>query len=350
MDAYIVAFTTQRFHVNVMSLQSIWNILFKTKSSMERGTLFQLRNLINRRNVTSKPKSDVNATEDFFELVVTGYIIAAAMSHLKMQSQEGIPDSSIVPEDTWMQDDAVRAKILTDVSRALVDKFVNLDTVFAEQVKEAEDSTVFDYTCQVITLGLLYLNFKDAVREGDGDRDITVWKYFMLIWMATGHKNYSVEAFTLLSQYYLFLPPNQAAQLKWSRFINVHGLPGHNISCDLHMEHLNRLIKTAMEGLGSNKKQKKAMKRVGKAVGVLASLTKSFDEEVGVSKPSGKHAKKNWDKDMEMIVKELLGQAVFDEQTKRTHKSFTKMKKNIISKIKETKLKDWMREKVTMNT
>ena len=30
-------------------------------------------------------------------------------------------------------------------------------------------------------------------------------------------------------------------QLLWSRFVNVHGLPGHNIAGDLHMEHLNHI-------------------------------------------------------------------------------------------------------------
>ncbi len=49
---------------------------------MERGTLYQLRNLINRRNVKKLPKSDVNASEDFLEVVVTGYILVAVMSYL----------------------------------------------------------------------------------------------------------------------------------------------------------------------------------------------------------------------------------------------------------------------------
>ena len=76
----------------------------------------------------------------------------------------------------------------------------------------------------MISLGLLYLDFKDAVREGDGERVLRLYKYLMLIWKATGHKNYAIEAFTLLSQYHLLLPQNLAEQLKWSRFVNVHGL------------------------------------------------------------------------------------------------------------------------------
>ncbi len=83
-----------------------------------------------------------------------------------------------------------------------------------------------------------------------------MWKYLMLLFKACKIKNYSCEAFTLLTQYHVTLPPRLAHQLKWSRFINSHGLPGHNISCDLHMEHLNRVAKTAIERLGSNKSEK----------------------------------------------------------------------------------------------
>jgi len=57
----------------------------------------------------------------------------------------------------------------------------------------------------------------------------------------------------------LILPPHLAEQPKWSRFINIHGLCGHNISCDLHTEHLDRLAKSAIKCLGANKSQKTVM-------------------------------------------------------------------------------------------
>ncbi len=84
------------------------------------------------------------------------------------------------------------------------------------------------------------------MREGDGDQDILDWSYLM---KASGRKNYAIEALTLLTEYYIVLTPDLAAQLKWS---NTSGIPGHNISCDLHNEHLNRTVKTAIEGLGAS--------------------------------------------------------------------------------------------------
>ena len=49
---------------------------------MERGTLYQLRNLTNRGNVTKQVKSDVNFNEDFLELCSTGYILVSVMTKL----------------------------------------------------------------------------------------------------------------------------------------------------------------------------------------------------------------------------------------------------------------------------
>lgn len=68
------------------------------KSSAQHGTLTQLQNLINKRNVRKKPKDDFNACEDFFSLVVTSHILCAAMEHLGMESLDSDPNSQSIPE------------------------------------------------------------------------------------------------------------------------------------------------------------------------------------------------------------------------------------------------------------
>ena len=85
----------------------------------------------------------------------------------------------------------------------------------------------------------------------------------LLIFKSTGRKNYAIEAFIILAQYQYLLSPREKTQLLYSRFINTHGLLGKNISCDLYMEHLNRLLKDAIKALGANKTPK-AIERVGK--------------------------------------------------------------------------------------
>ena len=55
---------------------------YNKKSMAEGGTLLQLQYLINRSNVPSKVKKDVNAAQDFFETVVIAHVVAAAMQFL----------------------------------------------------------------------------------------------------------------------------------------------------------------------------------------------------------------------------------------------------------------------------
>ena len=49
---------------------------------------YQLKNLINRRNVKTHPKDDFQACDDFFVLVVHSHIIAAAMEILDNESEQ----------------------------------------------------------------------------------------------------------------------------------------------------------------------------------------------------------------------------------------------------------------------
>ena len=47
------------------------------------------------------------------------------------------------------------------------------------------------------------------------------------------------------------------------------------------MEHLNRLVKTAMDGLGANKTEK-AISCASKAIGVLSKIMESYDQKMSV--------------------------------------------------------------------
>ena len=61
------------------------------------------------------------------------------------------------------------------------------------------------YACNVLSSGLLLMEFKDAVGEGDGNRILRCWKYFLIHFKLEKRTNYSVEAFILLSQYHFLL-------------------------------------------------------------------------------------------------------------------------------------------------
>ena len=52
-------------HVLFFLLQVLWGRLFKKTSSTEKGTMYQLRNLIHRTNVPFDHEKDMNVAEDF---------------------------------------------------------------------------------------------------------------------------------------------------------------------------------------------------------------------------------------------------------------------------------------------
>ena len=252
-------------------------------SSMQRGTLRQLQNVINRRNVKNQPKDDFNACEDFFVLVVISHILCVAMKYLNMDSLNSNSSSELIPDDFWLYSAPEREKILHAVVNANIEDVVDISMTFKDDDASDYSNTdhVFEYARELISLGLLYMSYNDAIKEGDGERVMICWKYMLLIFKATGRRNYSIEAFHTLSNYRL-LPPRQAHQLVWSQFIIVHGngIPGHNIPSDLHMEHLNRLCKECIHHLGANKTEK-AIIRVSKCMGPIFTIISNFDKEHG---------------------------------------------------------------------
>ncbi len=155
-----------------------------------------------------------------------------------------------------------------------------------------------------MSLGCFYMEYSDAIREGDGGRMLRCWRYLLPMFRSSGRKNYALESLNLLVQHDFTLSPKQATKLIWSRFVNTMGLKGTNISNDLHMEHLNRLIKTSISGLGANKTVNYIMK-VSKVLHVLSPVLNNFDTENEVAHVSGRHQKASEMKDMRIILNEF---------------------------------------------
>ena len=90
----------------------------------------------------------------------------------------------------------------------------------------------------------------DAIREGDGARLIECYRMALLYFKAFGHTKYAYSVIKLLHQ--LKMQPEKAHRLIWERFANTKGIAGKNISLDLHMEHLNNLLKELLKTLRNN--------------------------------------------------------------------------------------------------
>ena len=296
------------------SSQSIFKLLFNSKSFKEMGTIYQLKVMLNRRNVTFSDGKikNFNACDDFMKIIVSSHFVAVAMELLHMNSLDDEPsNSSLVPEDDWTNDPDIRTDTLYAVSSKIVKTFVDIRSDFTPETTDWDNDKVLEYSRLLLSVGLIYLEYCDAIKEGDGMRVLRCWRFLFLIFRCTGRVNYTIESCTLLAQYHFLFSKRQAHQLIWSRFVNTQGLPGRNIPCDLYMEHLNRVLKEAVAGPGANKTPN-ALVRVGKVIEIIDCVAKSFDEEHSLGEHSGKHKVVNFDKDMTSVIKILMEKKYFD--------------------------------------
>ncbi|KAL5502833.1 hypothetical protein EMCRGX_G009668 [Ephydatia muelleri] len=336
LDAFIPV--VEDWHTKMCFMQVLWSHLYKATSTLDVGTLYQLKILINRRNVSKDVKKDMNACEDFLELVTSSHVIAAALHSVGVSNSSDFLlnfSSSTLPSD---QQAALESLVVSICS-----KFINISYPYRDY-KDSSDH-ILKYTMEVMSLGLLYLEFKDAVREGDGFRVLRCWKFFFLLFRGTGHKNYCIEALQLLASYYYILPPRYAAQMLWGRFVNIHGKTGCKDSADLHMEHLNRLCRDAISHLGANKTPS-AISKVGKALGPLSEIITNFDAMTGTVVTKA-HTRRSEEEDLNKLVTELVHNGNFHMQPGRFHQNFKSIESNqLISSINVNKFRDWMMQQL----
>ena len=131
----------------------------------------------------------------------------------------------------------------------LVGRISNYTNIALPSEKRSKSAANIDgvqeFAKKFLSLALLYEEFEDAIREGDGLHVLRCWKFMLLVFKAGNRTNYAIEMLFLLAQYHLFLSPRLVQQQVWSRFVNTQGWPGCNIPCDLHLEHINRAWKEA---------------------------------------------------------------------------------------------------------
>lgn len=322
----------------------MWRFLFSKDSVSQKCSLYQLRNLIGRFNVTN-PKSRFDECEDFLILVVEAYILACALELFQMDSVDDKPTFVGVEDDVWLKSAKVRRTILMEMSRAVVDKFVQFR--FHDLPTNVSDDNVKSHSILLVSMGLFYLNFRDAIKEGDGRRVLTMWKYMLPIFISTGRKNYAKETLLMLFKHTFLFSPRLSRQLMYSRFVNTHGVIGKNIACDLHNEHLNRLCKDVIHGLRANKKVE-CITKASQALGNLDAVLTNFDEHWECAKASGRHSKSTQQKDRESIVKELQKMKAVQYVENRPFIGIPRPA-SLLHKFSKERLGSWINEHIENN-
>ncbi|CAB3978126.1 Hypothetical predicted protein [Paramuricea clavata] len=207
----------------------IFNIFFSGKSDNDDCTLFSDHTLINRRSVKADPTTAYREDRDFLLLVIKSRVIAAAMTVLGFENKSGQPDNFPIPENLSNQSKLAKQQYLHKASAQIIDKLVftndSIEKALAEGISIQEKDSgkrfpcrfvgcshtfkydgksrrlhemthdpppipdeqtpksvqsnddIYSYNCALLENGLFFMNFLDAVKEGDGSRI----KYLLLL-------------------------------------------------------------------------------------------------------------------------------------------------------------------------
>ena len=199
----------------------------------------------------------------------------------------------------------------------------------------------FNYTCMVLCEGLLDWARKDASNEGDGMKTYALWKNDLLTFKATGHSVYAILAFEFVAQIECLLSLRKRAQLLHNRTVNFYGGEGKNIPIDYAIELLNGEVKPDLKHKFGTLTEK-TIDRVGKSVGQCKMIENLVDIQLETFDAIGRHKEQLFEKDVELMVKELQMNKLFEEHPGRTYKTFPKFRRHQLSSMNRTKLNEWL--------
>lgn len=207
---------------------------------------------------------------------------------------------------------------------------------------EEQNDDMFNYQCSLLQYGLLYLNFKDAIAEGDGSRIIRIWKFFLLYFRENSTRSkYALEALYLLFQVNSLMTPRKAHQLTWNRSVNNRGGPGKNVPLDLDLEHDNNFVKSACKKLGRNLTSK-AVTTICRSSMVARKCIEKFDSESKIRRRSGKHVSQSDTNDLSILVDCLMKQDSLTKKPGRTYNHYSGFRRSHLNEVDMSSLYKWI--------
>ena len=311
------------------------------KTSKDHGSLGYFKSLLNRTAVKQDPKKDVNASLDFLLTVVKGHFLAAACWILGVTK----PDASLkLPPGIYRYSSCNQFKFLKTIATKVVEEFTLMGKALTgEQISESGDG-VHNYAQALCHYGALVIEFLDSWSEGDGEHVYRCWRLFLPHFLTTNRRKYALEALRLQIQVQAVLSPHLAHHIKWDRFINTRGGKGRNIPCDLHNEHVNRLLKHIIANMGANMTDE-ALRRSARSVSTLHVFCRQFDKCSGVPFTTHTHSTRSDVQDMKKVVHTVVDKRILEVIKGRKHSSFPRISANPLKTWNMQKTQEWIEGK-----
>lgn len=215
-----------------------------------------------------------------------------------------------------------------------------------QEVGPQSEDYKLNYHKAKLKFGMLLMDINDAIREADGVRLVNIYKFALLIYKCYGHTKYAYTTLLFLVNVHGLLTQEKAHNLIWNRFCNTQGKQGTNISLDLRLEHLNKLLKSCLKSLGSNFNENSAL-RISRSIGGIQMVVESVDKDYKLSDRSTRHGVKDPLESVQQMVEDLTKNKIFEETPNRPgYPSFPNFPENILGGLDFKALHSWMKSLV----
>ena len=319
-----------------------WKVLFAS-SSRDHGTLGHLFSQLGRLPKANAPKKDFHACFDALMTVFKGHVVASACKVLEIdQPDDDIPLAKSLSKQSVEDQRAFLFSIATQVAKKcsiISDAIVKP----GQKLTETKDG-IYNYARVLCHHASLVVEFSNGRSNGDGPRMMRCWRIFLLHFHANKRYKYALEALRIQFQLKI-LPPHLVHSLTWGRFINTHGGSGHNIPCDLHNEHVNKLFKNAIGCMGANFTEQ-ASTCMAQSITTLDKIVTNFDKQTNLCPETSAHCTKSGDHDVKQVVSVVLNRRLLDIIPGRKHSSFKTISANPLSKLDKGAMDKWIKGKV----
>ena len=212
-----------------------------------------------------------------------------------------------------------------------------------DQASKSSDD-VFNYNAALLSEGLFFMNFLDAVSEGDGQRIMRQYKYLMLLCKADDPHS---TKYALESLYQLLLvnglSQKESEIFVWNRTVNNHGGLGNNIPHDLEVEHSNNFNKQGYCNIGANLSEK-AVSRICHAEKPVRNISGKVDRLLQRFIRSGKHIQRFPVVDLDVLLKKLNESEVFKYQEGRSYRHFKGFERDALVNLDMSKMYAWLND------
>ncbi|CAH3178659.1 unnamed protein product, partial [Porites lobata] len=181
---------------------------------------------------------------------------------------------------------------------------------------------VTNYSLCLLKYYFIFLDFKDAVKEGNGETIAILHKQLVPHFKALpGFNNYAIEMLISVVQNSVFLSDAEAHQCIWASTVNWRGGARNNIEIDLLQENRNKSLKKSIKAMGANKTDN-AIDRSSHASGGEDKIAENFDVQIQRETQSSSHSHRTTAADEGIVMADLRVIKPFTSVPNTVHESF----------------------------